>query len=56
MHLYLNNNPDFSDVQPLLDDTVLRPGDDVHVMNTNVGCRDVGALQAKGVTVESDCR
>ncbi len=54
--LWLNNNPDFSDVQPLLDNTVLGPGDDVYLMNTNVGCTDVAAVQAKGLTVESNCR
>ena len=54
--LQLNNNPDFSDIQPLLDNTVLGPGDDVYLMNTNVGCTDVAAVQAKGLTVESNCR
>jgi Leucine-rich repeat (LRR) protein len=52
----LNNNPDFNDIQPLLDNTGLGPGDQVFLTNTNVGCTDVAALQAKGLMVESDCR
>ena len=44
----LNNNPDFNDIQPLLDNTGLGPGDQVFLANTNVGCTDVAALQAKG--------
>ena len=53
--LFLHDNPDLTDVQPLLDNTGLGPGDQVFLMNTNVSCADVAALEAKGVTVGSDC-
>ena len=53
--LGLNNNPNLTDIQPLLDNTGLGAGDTVFLSNTNVSCTDVAALQAKGVTVESDC-
>ena len=53
--LGLNGNPNLTDIQPLLDNTGLGAGDTVFLSNTNVSCTDVAALQAKGVTVESDC-
>jgi hypothetical protein len=34
----------------------IRMRDMVHLENTNVGCTDVAALEAKGVSVTSDCR
>jgi len=54
--LELDSNTNLSNIQPLLDNTGLGPGDQVFLTNTNVGCTDVAALQAKGLTVESDCR
>ena len=53
--LDLSNNPNLTDIQPLLDNTGLGAGDVVQVQSTNVSCTDVTALQAKGVTVTSDC-
>ena len=52
--LFLNNNPT-TDIQPLLDNTGLGPGDQVFLMNTNVSCTDVAALEARGVFVDSGC-
>ena len=53
--LDLENNPNLSDIQALLDNTGLGAGDEVHLKGTGVSCTDVAALQAKGVTVYSDC-
>ena len=53
--LTLSSNPDLSNIQPLLDNTGLGAGDTVFLKNTNVSCADVAALEAKGVTVTSDC-
>ncbi len=53
--LVLDNNPNLTDVQPLLDNTGLGAGDLVSLLSTSVSCTDVAALQAKGVTVQSDC-
>ena len=53
--LLLDNNPDLSNIQPLLDNTGLGADDTVNLRSTNVSCTDVAALEAKGVTVESDC-
>ncbi len=53
--LTLSSNPDLSNIQPLLDNTGLGAGDTVVLNNTNVSCADVAALEAKGVTVVSDC-
>ena len=55
MRLDLRSNPDLSDIQPLLDNTGLGAGDTVDLTSTSVSCVDVAALQAKGVTVISDC-
>ncbi len=52
--LFLNNNPT-TDIQPLLDNTGLGRGDQVFLMNTNVSCTDVAALEARGVFVDSGC-
>ena len=52
--LDLGSNP-INDIQPLLDNTGLGAGDSVNLWNTNVSCTDVAALEAKGVTVTSDC-
>jgi Leucine-rich repeat (LRR) protein len=53
--LWLTNNPALTDIQPLLDNTGLGAGDTVWLASTNVSCTDLAALQAKGVTVYSDC-
>ena len=53
--LHLDNNPDLTDIQPLLDNTGLGAQDTVDLTATNVSCTDVGALEAKGVTVFSGC-
>ncbi|NIM47876.1 MAG: leucine-rich repeat domain-containing protein, partial [Gemmatimonadales bacterium] len=54
-YLYLTNNPNLTDIQPLLDNTGLGAGDTVDLQSTSVSCSDVAALEAKGVTVLSDC-
>ena len=53
--LDLRNNPNLTDIQPLLDNTGLGAGDLVDLRSTSVSCTDVAALRAKGVTVNSDC-
>ncbi len=53
--LYLSNNPNLTNIQPLLDNTGLGAGDTVNLESTSVSCTDVAALQAKGVAVRSDC-
>ena len=53
--LGLNGNPNLTDIQPLLDNTGFGAGAAVNLQSTSVSCTDVAALQAKGVTVESDC-
>ncbi len=53
--LDLDDNPNLTDIQPLLDNTGLGAGTLVDLKSTNVSCTDVAALQAKGVRVESDC-
>ena len=53
--LFLSNNPNLTEIQPLLDNTGLGAGDTVYLQSTSVSCTDVAALQAKGVTVQSDC-
>jgi hypothetical protein len=50
--LRLYNNS-ISHIQPLLDNTGLGAGDTVDLRSTSVGCSDVTALGAKGVTVRS---
>jgi hypothetical protein len=42
-------------MQALLDNTGLGAGATVYLWSTNVRCADVAALQARGVTVYSDC-
>ncbi|MHC4089453.1 MAG: leucine-rich repeat domain-containing protein [Planctomycetota bacterium] len=54
-YLELWSNSNLTDIQPLLDNTGLGAGDTVDLRVTNVSCTDVAALQAKGVTVTSDC-
>ena len=54
-YVSLINNPDLSNIQPLLDNTGLGAGDRVLLSGTMVSCADVAALQAKGVRVFSDC-
>ena len=53
--LTLDDNIDLSNIQALLDNTGLAAGDNVGLTSTAVDCIDVAALQAKGVTVTSDC-
>jgi Leucine-rich repeat (LRR) protein len=53
--LELARNPSLSDIQPLLNNPGLGVGDRVWLAGTGVSCGDVGALEAKGVTVTSDC-
>ena len=53
--LRLDNNPNLSNVQPLLDNPGLGAAGTVDLTNTNVSCTDVALLAAKGVTVTSDC-
>ena len=54
-NLALANNPDLTDIQPLLHNTGLGAGDLVGLRSTSVSCADVAALKAKGVAVFSDC-
>ena len=51
--LNLSNNPNLSNIQPLLDNPGLGPGDTVNLSDVNpaMPCADVVLLQAKGVTV-----
>lgn len=51
----LHTNPDLSDIQTLLDNPGLGPGDAVHLKNTSVSCTDVDKLRAKIGDVVSDC-
>jgi internalin A len=51
----IENNPNLSDIQPLLDNLGLGAGDRVWLSATGVSCGDVSALEAKGVMVMSDC-
>ena len=55
--LDLSNNPNLTDIQPLLDNTGIGVGGSytINLLNTNVSCSDVAALEAKGVLVTSDC-
>jgi hypothetical protein len=53
--LALNENPNLANIQPLLDNTGFGAGATVGLRSTSVGCTDVTALQAKGVSVLSDC-
>ncbi len=54
-NLRLNDNPNLTDIQPLLDNTGIGAGDLVYLKSTNVSCTDVAALRGKGVTVSTDC-
>jgi internalin A len=53
--LNLEGNSTLSDIQPLLENAGLGPGDEVNLKSTAVGCGDVASLEAKGVTVLSGC-
>ena len=53
--LDLTNNPNLTNIQPLLDNTGLGAGDQIFLLSTNVSCTDVVALQDKYVSVFSDC-
>ncbi len=50
--LSLVNNPGLTDVQALLDNTGLGPGDEVRFGSTGVSCGDVAWLAAQGVAVD----
>ncbi|MGE0158921.1 MAG: leucine-rich repeat domain-containing protein [Gemmatimonadales bacterium] len=54
--LDLRGNMQLTDIQPLLFHSTLGAGDGVRLEQTGVSCRDVAALQARGVTVFSSCR
>ena len=54
-NLTLDDNPDLGNIQPLLNNSGLATGDNVSLTNTSVRCVDVVALEAKGVSVTSDC-
>ena len=51
----LAENSGLIDVQPLLDNPGFGEGDEFLIFGTGVDCADVAALEAKGVTVVSDC-
>lgn len=53
--LALFSNPGIANIQPLLDNPELGAGDIVGLSSPSVNCSDVAALEAKGVTVASDC-
>ena len=53
--IWLHTNPNLSDIQPLLDNPGLGVGASVNLTSTDVSCADVGALEAKGVSVSSSC-
>lgn len=53
--LELQDNLSLSDIGALLANTGLGAGDTVDLRNTGVSCADVALLEAKGVTVVSDC-
>ena len=53
--ILLSDNPNLTDIQPLLDNSGLGAGVLVDLRSTSVSCADVAALQAKGVNVTSDC-
>ncbi len=52
--VWLHNNPDLRDIQPLIDNPGL-PGGSVNLADTGVSCTDVNALEARQVSVTSDC-
>ena len=54
--LDLRSNPALTDIRPLLDNSGLGASDTVILTGTSVSCADVALLEAKGATVESDCR
>ncbi len=51
--LGLANNPDLTDIQPLLDNTGFGAGDEVRFGNSEVSCGDLAELAAKGVGVDA---
>ncbi len=53
--LSLGINPGLSNIDVLIANAGLGAGDDVDLRGTTVSCEDVALLQAKGVTVVSDC-
>ena len=53
--LRLDGNANLTDIQPLFDNTGFGASDIVDLRDTSVSCTDVAALEAKGVTVVSDC-
>lgn len=51
----VRHNAALSDIQPLLDNSGIGPGDDVWLEGTQVACADFTALEAKGVAVYGEC-
>jgi len=54
--IYLQDNPNLSNIQPLVDNTGLADGDTVNLSNTMVSCDDVALLEAKSVQVTHTCQ
>ena len=55
-NLFLRNNTNLMNIQPLLDNTGLGLGDVVDLKLTAVSCDDINALELNEVTVTSDCQ
>lgn len=53
--LHVHDLPGLTDIEPLIENPGLGPGDRVILSNTGVSCADVDRLRAKGVGVSSDC-
>lgn len=53
--LVLDQNPDLSNVQPILDNPGVTGGDRVFLRETSVSCADVALLEATGADIRSDC-
>ena len=51
----LRGNPELTDIQPLLFNTSLGPGDAVRLEWTGVRCGDIAALRMKGMSVLAGC-
>ncbi len=53
--LHVHDLPELSNIQPLLNNTGLGTGDRVILMRSKVSCEDAALLQAKGVSVGTNC-
>lgn len=53
--IVLTENTQLNDIQPLIDNVGVGRDDLVHLQGTNVPCTDVALLEAKRVTVLSEC-